>query len=396
MIALNLYYYFIYFEKMALIDDLISYWKLDEISGNAEDSHGSNDLTNINSTPYVAAKINNGADFEASNSNQFSISNGAQSGLSLGSSDFSFSLWIKIESIGGNKTLISKYKYTDNTRSYQLGIDTNGDIFLTTSSNGSDTPERIWTSANLTTATWYHIVVVKVGTSATLYINGTEISGGSGSLASSLYNTTADFRIGALATDDNLYDGIIDEVGIWARALSSGEVSELYNSGAGLQYPFTPPIVAPSVDTLDATDITASSGNLNGEITDTGGENADERGFVWDSQSKSAPGNVAPASSGYEDYFTDSGDFSEGVFDHGIESLDTGTIYYFRAYAHNSEGYTYGEELTIETLPGEIFRFENIPGVEYNPNDKQTIFAERLNEILDRLHDLDGLDPYEE
>ena len=36
-------------------------------------------------------------------------------------------------------------------------------------------------------------------------------------------------------------DGIIDEVGIWARSLSDAEVTQLYNAGAGLTYPFTLP-----------------------------------------------------------------------------------------------------------------------------------------------------------
>lgn len=35
------------------------------------------------------------------------------------------------------------------------------------------------------------------------------------------------------------FDGLIDEVGIWSRAIDSTEVTSLYNGGAGLQYPFT-------------------------------------------------------------------------------------------------------------------------------------------------------------
>jgi Laminin G domain. len=35
------------------------------------------------------------------------------------------------------------------------------------------------------------------------------------------------------------FTGDIDEVGIWSRALTSTEVGQLYNSGAGLAYPFT-------------------------------------------------------------------------------------------------------------------------------------------------------------
>ncbi len=33
-------------------------------------------------------------------------------------------------------------------------------------------------------------------------------------------------------------DGIVDEVGLWSRALTIAEVTALYNAGAGLAYPF--------------------------------------------------------------------------------------------------------------------------------------------------------------
>ena len=45
---------------MALTDNLVSYWKLDESSGNAADSVGSNTLTNTGTATYAAGKINNG------------------------------------------------------------------------------------------------------------------------------------------------------------------------------------------------------------------------------------------------------------------------------------------------------------------------------------------------
>ena len=37
----------------------------------------------------------------------------------------------------------------------------------------------------------------------------------------------------------NFLNCYIDEVGIWSRTLTSTEVSDLYNSGSGLQYPFS-------------------------------------------------------------------------------------------------------------------------------------------------------------
>jgi hypothetical protein len=34
-------------------------------------------------------------------------------------------------------------------------------------------------------------------------------------------------------------NGSLDEIGIWNRALTTGEISTLYNSGSGKGYPFS-------------------------------------------------------------------------------------------------------------------------------------------------------------
>jgi hypothetical protein len=46
------------------------------------------------------------------------------------------------------------------------------------------------------------------------------------------------FNIGARTGMVNSWDGIIDEVGLWSKVLTSAEVAELYASGAGKTYPF--------------------------------------------------------------------------------------------------------------------------------------------------------------
>ncbi|GAI49836.1 unnamed protein product, partial [marine sediment metagenome] len=38
--------------------------------------------------------------------------------------------------------------------------------------------------------------------------------------------------------------GLMDEIGIWNRAISSVEADNLYNAGAGLAYPFAAPPAA--------------------------------------------------------------------------------------------------------------------------------------------------------
>lgn len=72
---------------------LISYWKLDETSGNAVDAHGSNTLTDENTVGSAVGKVLTGRSFVAANSERLSIPSNAT--LQTGDVDFSISLWIK-------------------------------------------------------------------------------------------------------------------------------------------------------------------------------------------------------------------------------------------------------------------------------------------------------------
>lgn len=110
-------------------------------------------------------------------------------------------------------------------------------------------------------------------------------------------------------------------------------------------------VPVPTVTTQAGSSIESSTATGNGNITNTGGENNDKRGFVYDTASKSLPGNVAPGSSGYANYAEDAGSFVAGTFTKNLTSLNTGATYYVRAYAHNSTGYAYGGEVSFLTKP---------------------------------------------
>jgi len=232
---------------MSLLTNLISYWKFDESSGNAADSVGSNTLTNNGSTAFATGKINNGADLEQSSSQSFSIADASQSGLDI-AGNWSVSAWIKVESfVGGALSMGIINKDVINQRSYSFSLEDDGKLRGAFCSNlsGSQRSTRNGSHTALSTATWYHVVIVcTVATPAIVfYVNNTADSGAMGdSSATSVVNGTADFylgfnqREGAFGT---YFDGIIDEVGIWDRVLTSDEVTSLYNGGAGLAYPFS-------------------------------------------------------------------------------------------------------------------------------------------------------------
>lgn len=105
----------------------------------------------------------------------------------------------------------------------------------------------------------------------------------------------------------------------------------------------------PTVTTQDASAVTATTATGNGNITDTGGENCTKRGVVYDTTSQADPDDAAPTASGYDYYEESTGSFSTGAFTEALTGLVHGTTYYLRAYAYNSNGYDYGEEVSFTT-----------------------------------------------
>lgn len=232
---------------MALADQLVSYWKLDESSGNAADSVGVNTLTSTG-VDFVAGKINNGGDYEIDDVNDtLLIADATQVGLDF-TADLSISLWFKPESAPATDTemvLVSKYNSTGAQRAYYIGYRDNssvkelhGVISSTGGTGGAIT--NISATQTLNNGTFYHIVMTQKSSATTalkIYFNGTEVA--TTATQTAIFNSLANFRIGNSDNLDSEPDGVIDEVGVWSRVLTPSEITTLYNSGAGNQYPFT-------------------------------------------------------------------------------------------------------------------------------------------------------------
>lgn len=226
---------------MALIDNIVSYWKLDESSGNASDSTATgNTLTNINTTSFAAAVINNGADMERSSVQYFTILDASQTGLDF-SDALTFAMWVKFESALGREYYIAKRVAAGNQRSYLWYQNDANNMNLDWSSDGS-AGAGVTVAWSPSTATFYHIAVTKSGTTVKFYVNGSQQGTDQTGGFSAIFNGSAPFEVGQW-TDDaaslRSFDGFMDEIGVWSRALSGTEISQLYNSGSGLSYPFS-------------------------------------------------------------------------------------------------------------------------------------------------------------
>ena len=95
------------------------------------------------------------------------------------------------------------------------------------------------------------------------------------------------------------------------------------------------PTVTTDIATISTTQLQNNQATLKGNITNTGGQNADLRGFRWGT----SPGSYSTSQA-------TGGSFSTGEFNYQI-TLIPGTIYYYRAQAHNSAGWGYGAEKRV-------------------------------------------------
>jgi len=212
---------------MALIDNIVSYWKLEEASGNRADAAGSNTLTDNNTVTNGAGIIDDGAYFASANSEY--LSNGSPTGIPTGANARTFNFWFKAVSIGVAKSFF--FFGAASTNNMQSCY--NNGTFLSYNGYGNDLE---YNSASFSADTWYMITCKFDGTTAKLYVNAAEVASGD----KSSWNTSSGaFQMGVENTSNYFLNGAMDEFGIWSRALSDAEITELYNSGAGLQYPFS-------------------------------------------------------------------------------------------------------------------------------------------------------------
>lgn len=120
----------------------------------------------------------------------------------------------------------------------------------------------------------------------------------------------------------------------YVRAYATNAVG----TGYGDEVTFNTNGLLPAVLTLEPVDITTTSANVGGDVTDDGGAEVTVRGICWNTASlPTIADNVLELGSGV------------GVYEGEITGLTPGATYYVRAYATNAVGTVYGEELSFTT-----------------------------------------------
>lgn len=142
--------------------------------------------------------------------------------------------WVKFDTLSTYQMLITKWGTSQ--QSYAMFFNpTSNNLYCSLSSDGSSQTDAITTSSMFSAGTWYHVACVYNGTDIRVYVNGSLVSNGASNpkaYTSGIKDSTATFMLGNYQKAPTLtLDGTLDDVAVWARALSSTEISTLYGYG---------------------------------------------------------------------------------------------------------------------------------------------------------------------
>ena len=208
---------------------LVGHWPLDGLSGSRIDASGrGNGLSDTGGVGVAAGMDGMAASF--SGSAFLSIPETTLSGLDANGA-LTITAWINASDTTSTGAIAAKYDTGLGERSYVMRV--SADTLRATLSNDGSVGTTLAGTTTLSTGQWYHVALVFDGCaqSATLYLDGVPDVTQSVTF-SALHDSAADFTVGAKrdnANPHNFFTGLIDDVRIFATALSQVEIQALMN-----------------------------------------------------------------------------------------------------------------------------------------------------------------------
>lgn len=223
---------------------LVSAWKLDEDAGPRRDAYGTNHLTDNNTVTQAAGVIGSAGLFTAANSEYLSVADNAA--LSTGDIDFWAVTWAYLNSISADQYIICKYLPAGSQREWYLARDNATGRFsfgVSATGGGLSASQDATTLGVVASATWYFLMVAHDSIANTISISANGGPFDSSAYTLGVFDSTAPFQIGALATPAGYMDGRIDAVAFGKSppagisALKNEIRAYFWNGGNGRQYP---------------------------------------------------------------------------------------------------------------------------------------------------------------
>jgi hypothetical protein len=223
-------------QEGTLSNGLVGYWPFDgnDISGTtAYDRSGQgNNGTLTNGPTKAMGKVGQALSFDGSD-DYIDVPDSAA--LSL-TGDMTISAWVNPSNLANIHGIIGKtYSNVPGPYDYYIDTDTGGGC------GGTGPNKRAFYRGNggiyayvcsksaIVANKWQHVAVTMSGTTVTHYLDG--VPDGAGTLSTTIADSNTALRIGSRNDDYTKMFGALDEPRIYNRALSAGEIWDLYQMG---------------------------------------------------------------------------------------------------------------------------------------------------------------------
>jgi len=209
-------------------DGLIGWWGF---AGNALDASGNENDGTVNGAMLTADRFSNADNAYSFNGTSDYIEVADTPDLRLAGTDFTFSFWVNINSYTNPATALLIKRSSGNLNGWMLSANGNYSYRMELkTSQGAD--PSIFSDSTLSLGVWHHVAIVyKQADTIDYFIDGilsTSLSSGGIYFSD---NCTAPMRFGQdsnTPSGNYFINGAMDDIGIWNRALTDQEVSNLF------------------------------------------------------------------------------------------------------------------------------------------------------------------------
>jgi len=205
-------------------EEIVGDWHLNENNGTvAYDSSGYGNQGTINAATWADGKYNPALSFDGDDNVVVNDSD------TLEPEKVTLEAWVKRDGTPGTYKYIAGKYYSGNNGSYNLYTGSSGGLRFYIGYSDTQWIPSPDAGTGVWDGNWHHIAGTYDGSTVRLYVDGTEIPGGTGTIEDIAYNTE-DFYIGSYG-NGYYFSGLVDEVRVYSRDLSAGEILTRYQTG---------------------------------------------------------------------------------------------------------------------------------------------------------------------
>lgn len=203
-------------------------WHMDDTSTTIADASGAGlDGTYDDSYNGTKGKISSAIGFDGNST----ITLSDDDSLDFDDVDFSIAFWFRNFTRNSTVPEYLVHKHSGTTTPYEIFIDGAGTFRKGAVVFGRDdnaAPVTLASNRRVDDGLWHHVAFVKSGSVLNLYIDGL-LDNSKIDTATGTCSNAADFTVGVDPTATDYFEGQMDELAVWSRALNAGEIHSLFS-----------------------------------------------------------------------------------------------------------------------------------------------------------------------